>query len=394
MALNERLVNLSESASVALADRVRRLRTEGKTIWALATGDPDFPTPAPIINAASEAMLAGATHYSFSRGLPKLREAIAAKHRGQGAEFDPETEILVTCGGVHAYHCALMAILNPDDEVLVPDPAWMTHVNTVKAVGGRPVRVPSVAENNFWPTLADWESCLTSRTVALVVNSPNNPTGKVAEADYLAEVVAFAVAHDLYVISDEVYDGILFDRRKHTCVASLPGAKDRTLLVQSLSKTYAMTGWRVGWLAGPDKVIAQALKAGQNSITNLAPFIQEAAAFALTDADMAKESRTMAEAYERRRDRVVSRYDEAQGGAIRLSAPEGAFYFFLDARGLGLPSQVVAERLLNEASVSVVPGNVYGPSAEGFLRMTIAASDETIDAGFEALMDWARKVRD
>ncbi|MEX0676125.1 MAG: pyridoxal phosphate-dependent aminotransferase [Pirellulales bacterium] len=394
MPLNQRLVSLEESASVALADRVRRLQASGRKVIALQTGDPDFPTPGPIVEAACRAIEEGQTHYCNSRGLPELRRAIADNvSRMYGAEYDPESEILVTCGGIHAYYCALMAILGPGDEVLVADPAWMPHANTVRLVGGRAVRVPAPAENGFFPALADWEQALTSRTKALLVNSPNNPTGAVASGDYLGEIVQFAAAHDLYIISDEVYHSILYDGRRHTCVASLPGARSRTLLLNSLSKTYAMTGWRVGFLAAPSQVIEQALKASQHSITNLAPFVQKAAAFALTDSAVASAAQEMAMAYESRKRRVMQLWREAQTSDVGVYEPQGAFYFFLDLRALTISSVEAAASLLEDRSVAMVPGSAYGPCGEGFLRMTIAAADAEIEAGFTHLLDWARLRR-
>lgn len=387
--LNLNLLSLEEAATVALADRVRTLQASGRKIFALQTGDPDFSTPAPIVEAAHRAMKAGKTHYSNSRGLPHLRDAISRRLRSaNGVEYNPASEILVTCGGVHAYYCGLMAILNPGDEVLVPDPSWPTHVNLVGLVGGRAVRVPATLENNFLPTLSTWEKMRSSRTVALVLNSPGNPTGAVASREYLLELNEFARRHNLFVISDEVYESILYDGREHTCFASLAEAKERCLVLNSFSKTYAMTGWRVGYLAAPAQVINQALKASQFSITNLAPFVQEAAVAALTDPAVASAVREMTAAYTQRKDTVMQ-IAHKSSGRIRVFAPQGAFYFFLDARGLNRPSVEIAEKLLTDAGVAIVPGSVYGQSGEGFLRMTIAAADETIASGFRALLDWA-----
>jgi aspartate aminotransferase len=380
---------MEEAATVALADRVRSLQASGRKIFALQTGDPDFPTPAPIVDAASRAMRTGQTHYCNSRGLPALREALSQKLlRANGVEYNPNSEILVTCGGVHAYYCALMAILNSGDEVMVPDPSWMTHVNLVGLVGGRAVRVPTTAEDNFLPTLSSWERMLSPRTVALVVNSPGNPTGAVASRKYLEELSEFAAYHDLYVISDEVYESILYDGREHTCFASLPQAKERCLLVNSFSKTYAMTGWRIGYLAAPEHVILQALKASQYSITNVAPFAQEGAIAALTDPAVTSTVRGMTTEYARRKDGVMQIWRESPG-PIKLFVPQGAFYMFIDVRGLNRPSSEIAEALLTETGVALVPGSVYGKCGEGFLRMTLAAADETIAAGFRSLLSWA-----
>lgn len=394
LALNRTLLQVSESATVALADQVRRLRASGRQIVALQTGDPDFATPRPIIDVALRGMERGLTHYCDSRGLPELRHAVADKlRRVNGVEYDPQTEILVSCGGVHAYYCALLAILNPGEEVLVPDPAWMTHANMVWVVRGRPVRVASLPENGFWPTPKEWAAALSSNTRALVVNSPCNPTGCVASAEYLDVLNAFAEAHNLYVISDEVYENILYDGRRHVCFASLSGARGRTILLNSLSKTYAMTGWRVGYLAAPREVISQALKASQHSITNLAPFIQEAATFALTEPDMQAAAQQMSQTYARRRDYVLQASGRWRPSPLRFHAPEGAFYFFVDARGLNSPTLAIAADLLEQCSIAVVPGSVYGKCGEGFLRMTIAASEPEIEAGVLGILEWAAKQK-
>jgi aspartate aminotransferase len=394
LAFNQSLLQISESATVALADRVRRLRACGRQLVALQTGDPDFATPQPIIDAALHAMEQGLTHYCDSRGLPELRQAVAEKlRRVNGVEYDPQTEILVSCGGVHAYYCALQAILNPGDEVLVPDPAWMTHANMVAIVKGRPVRVAALPENGFWPTLNEWSRALSPSTRALVINSPCNPTGFVATAEYLAELSIFAEAHDLYVLSDEVYENILFDGRCHVCFAGLPGARARTILVNSLSKTYAMTGWRVGYLAAQREVISEALKASQHSVTNLAPFIQKAAAFALTEPDMQAAARQMSETYACRRERVLQVSGRWGSSPIRFHAPQGAFYFFIDARDMKFPALTIAEDLLEQCSIAVVPGSAYGKCGEGFLRMTIAASEPEIEAGVLGLLEWAARQK-
>ena len=346
--LNQQLMNVRESATVQLADRVRQLQSAGRRITGLQMGDPDFATPAPIIDAAYSALKSGQTHYTHSRGIPELRAAAAGWLRDCSlSHYEPDSEILATNGGVHAYYCGLMAITNPGDEVLIPDPAWMSHANLVSVVRGVPVRVPSLAENNFFPTLDAWEKAVTPRTTALVINSPNNPTGGVASREYLLELNRFAARHNLWVISDEVYETILYDGQQHVSFTSLPGAKERTLLVNSLSKTYAMTGWRVGYLAAPAEVINQALKASQASITNLPPFIQKAAAFALTSKEMQAETRGMVAAYARRRSRVLQMWLERGVESVKLVVPQGAFYFFIDLRALGLTSAEISNRLLD-----------------------------------------------
>ena len=390
--LNTQFDLIRQSATVAVADRVTNLRAQGRAIIGLQTGDPDFATPPAVMDAALAAMRGGATHYGPSRGSLELRRAIADKiSRVNDVRYDPESEILATHGAVHAYYCAIQAILNPGDEVLISDPSWATHSNMVAMLRGKAVRVPAPAENGFIPSLEAWEQALTPQTRAIVVNWPSNPTGTVAPHEYLLELVKLAVRHDLWIVSDEVYEYLVYDGVRHTCIASLPGMKERALVLNSLSKTYAMTGWRVGYLTAPQAVIERALKASQNAITCLAPFIQKAAAFALSDPGVQQAAGEMREAYARRRELVLHLAREHGPSPVKITAPDGAFYFFMDMRSLNIPSTEICEALLEEASVALVPGVAFGEQGEGFVRMTIAASEEDIQAGFKAILKWAEK---
>jgi aspartate/methionine/tyrosine aminotransferase len=389
--LNQQFELIRQSATVAVADRILALKAGGENIIGLQVGDPDFATPATVLDAAVKAMQAGMTHYGPSRGYPDLRQAIAAKLlRDEGVAYDPDGEILVTHGGIHAYYSALQSILNPGDEVLVPDPSWATHSNMAVMLRGNVVRVPAPAESGFIPPLESWGKALTPKTRAIVLNYPSNPTGAYPAREYLHDLQDFAKAHALWVVSDEVY-GSLFYGDRPTCAAAFVDAKERTLLVNSLSKTYAMTGWRVGFLAAPAAVIENALKAGQNSITCVAPFIQKAAAFALSDPATQQAALGMRDAYARRRESVLQIARESACGNVSVTPPQGAFYFFLDFRPLGMPSVEICERILEAAGVGLVPGSAFGEQGEGFVRMTIAASDEDVVAGFRKILEWAEK---
>jgi len=389
--LNSQLDTIRQSATIALSDRVMALKADGRQIIGLQVGDPDFATPQPVIDVALNAMRAGLTHYGPSRGLPELRQAAAAKlSRDNGVTYDAETEILATHGGVHAYYSAMQSILNPGDEVLIPDPSWATHVNMVTMLRGKAVRVPAPAGNGFIPQLEAWEKALTSKTRAIVLNYPANPTGACPTREYLGKLQDFAAAHNLWVVSDEVYENLYYGD-KPACAGAFPGAKERTLLVHSLSKTYAMTGWRAGYLAAPAVVIENALKVGQNSITCVAPFIQKAAAFALTDPGVQASAVHMRAAYARRRERVLQLSRELENEKVLVTPPMGAFYFFLDLRPLKRPSLEICERILEETGVGLVPGAAFGEQGEGFARMTIAASDEDVEKGFRKIVEWAEK---
>lgn len=389
MNLNQQFETIRQSATVALNDRIVAARAAGKNVIPLHVGDPDFSTPRPILDAAFSALEAGLTHYGPSTGTSELRQAAALKlARDNGLEYDPESEILVTHGGIHAYYLAMQSILNPGDDVLIPDPTWATHANMAIMLRGNVIRVPAPAENGFLPSFADWEKALTSRSRVIVINYPSNPTGMYPTRDYLQKLQDFAAAHGLWVVSDEVYENLYY-AEKPASAAALPGAKEHTLLVHSLSKTYAMTGWRVGYLAAPARVIENAIKAGQNSITCVAPFVQKAAAFALRDPEIQQSAAEMRATYARRRDLVLRVASEIESEKVLVKSSKGAFYFFMDVRPMNLPSLEVCERILEEARVGLVPGSAFGAQGEGFVRMSIAASDAEVEAGLRAILQWA-----
>jgi aspartate/methionine/tyrosine aminotransferase len=389
MTLNHQFEQIRQSATVAMNDRILAYKAAGNRVIQLQVGDPDFATPPAVLDAAYKAMQDGLTHYGPSRGTLDLRSAAASKlSRDNGLIYDPEAEILVTHGGIHAYYLAMQSILNPGDEVLVPDPTWATHANMATMLRGEVVRVSAPPENGFIPPIEAWEEALTPKTRAIVLNYPSNPTGSYPSREYLVQLQNLAGEHNLWVVSDEVYENLYYGE-KPTSAGAFPGAKERTILVNSLSKTYAMTGWRIGFLAAPERVIENALKGGQNSITCVAPFVQKAAAFALTDPGVQAAAAEMRTAYARRRDlvlRIAAQYDSKK---VRVTPPMGAFYFFLDFRPLEMASLQICERILKEVGVGLVPGSAFGEQGEGFVRMTIAASDETVEKGFRAIMEWA-----
>ena len=389
--LNVQFDEIRQSATVAMADRILALKASGQKIVGLQVGDPDFGTHPAILDAAMKALQKGLTHYGPSRGYPDLLSATASKlQRDEGVDYDPASEILVTHGGIHAYYTAMQSILNPGDDVLIPDPSWATHSNMAIMLRGNVIRIPAPAENGFIPYFEEWEEALTPKTSVIVLNYPSNPTGAYPTRDYLQKLQDFAKVHDLWIVSDEVYGSLYYGERP-TSAAAFEGAKERTILVNSLSKSYAMTGWRVGFLAAPKAVIDNALKAGQNSITCVAPFIQKAAAFALTDPEIQQVTTSMRTAYARRRELVLRLAHELECEKVLVTPPQGAFYFFLDFRPLKMSSLEICERILDEAGVGLVPGSAFGKQGEGFVRMTIAASDEDVEAGFRKIVEWAER---
>ncbi len=382
---------IRQSATVAMADRILALKASGHNIVGLQVGDPDFGTHPAIADVAFKAMQAGLTHYGPSRGYPDLRTAVTSKlNRDEGISYDPASEIIITHGGIHAYYLAMQSILNPGDDVLVPNPSWATHSNMAIMLRGNVIRVPAPAENGFIPFFESWEKALTPKTRVIVLNYPSNPTGAYPTREYLQKLQDFAAQNNLWIVSDEVYGSLYYGERP-TCAAAFEGAKERTLLVNSLSKSYAMTGWRVGYLAAPAHIIENALKAGQNSITCVAPFIQKAATFALTDPAIQEVTAAMRAAYSRRRELVLRLSHELECEKVKVIPPQGAFYFFLDLRALKMSSIEMCEKILDEAGVGLVPGSAFGSEGEGFIRMTIAASDEDVEAGFRKIVKWAEK---
>ena len=391
MKLNKQLDQIHQSSTVAMADRVLELKAGGRKIIPLHVGDPDFETPRAIVDAAIDALTRGDTHYASSRGDRDLKLSAAKKYlREVGITYDPDSEIQVAHGGVHAYYLALQSILNPDDEVLIPDPSWATHSNMVTLLRGVVKRVPAPAESGFIPPISSWEAALTPKTRALVINYPANPTGVYPSKEYLRKLQNFASQNNLWVVSDEVYQHLYYGE-KPTSAGAFPEAKERTILINSFSKIYAMTGWRVGYLLAPKLVIENALKAGQNSITCVAPFIQRAAAFALNDADVQKNAEEMRTTYAHRRALVLRVADEYPNSLLKLTPPQGAFYFFLDFRFLGLSSLEICERILDDTGVALIPGSAFGKEGEGFVRMTVAASDADVEEGIRAVFDWVEK---
>ncbi|MBI4503908.1 MAG: pyridoxal phosphate-dependent aminotransferase, partial [Chloroflexi bacterium] len=266
---------IGSPATVAVSNRMREMQRAGIDVVEFAGGDPDFPTPMHIVDAAYEAMRAGDTHYVASRGIPELRDALAAKLlRDNGLRYDPAREILVTPSGKHALFCATMALLDAGDEAIILDPSWVTYEACVRLAGATPVSVPLTVDDNFRITPDKLERAASPRTKLLIVNSPNNPTGRVLDGDELQAVAAFAQEHNLVVVADEMYEKIMYDGRQHVSLATLPGMRERTLTLNGFSKAYAMTGWRLGYIAGPADMIGEMLKVHEQSVSCATSFVQ------------------------------------------------------------------------------------------------------------------------
>jgi aspartate aminotransferase len=379
-----RVRNLAPSPTLAVSDRARQLKAQGIDVIDLGGGDPDFITPQHIRDAAIESMNAGNTHYVASVGLPGLRKAIADKLlTDNGVEVDPNGGVVVTPGGKQALFEAILAFVESGVDVLIPEPAWVSYGPMVELAGGRPVGVPLDPDDNWRLTEEKLEAAVTPAARVLLINSPNNPTGRVLDDAELAAVAAVAQKHDLLVFSDEMYEKILYDDNTHVSVATLPGMAERTLIFNGLSKAYAMTGWRLGYAAGPAAYMKQVAKVHSHSVTCATSFVQAAGITALTGPQ--EFIAEMVEAWDRRRRNVADGLNNVNG--ISCPLVEGAFYAFADIRGMGVSSTEAADRFLQEAHVAVTPGIAFGAAGEGHVRLSFATSDDLLEATVERLGD-------
>jgi len=388
--VNNRLEQLTESVTLRIADRVRALGLEGKCVIRLQTGDPDFPTHPLIIESAYRAMRTGETHYCNTRGLPELRDAIAAQiELRYGLNFDPGNEVLVTHGGIHAVMAAVFALVDAGDEVLIEDPCWMPYVGCTVMAGGTPVRFAADVNDGFRFSITNLQQKLTQRSRLLILNSPCNPTGRMLDRKTLQEIAALVLAYDLWIISDEVYEALSYGH-PHVPTAALETLRSRTITIGSLSKTYAMTGWRVGYAVGPAKAISEMLKVSQYSITNVAPYVQRAAVTAITSPDVAQYVKDMQAIYAIRRSQVIETMKSLSN--LKAQAPDGAFYFMIDISQSGMNSEAFASRLLEEYAVAVVPGQGFGPAADSFVRVTFAAPIQEVIEGLSLVGAFITKL--
>ncbi|MBQ6925619.1 MAG: pyridoxal phosphate-dependent aminotransferase [Kiritimatiellae bacterium] len=352
-------------------------------------GEPDFDTPPQVVDAAVESLRRGETHYTPNAGIPPLREAIAENLRDYDhVAYDPATEIAVTSGGMEALVLALLALVEPGDEVILADPSYTNYRDQIAICKGVPVYVPVREENGFQFDPDDLRRAVTDKTRAIMVNTPANPTGAVASRENLEAVAALALEHGLYVIFDEVYKHLFYSDSPFFNIAALPGMRERTLVLDSCSKTYAMTGWRVGWIAGPAEVVGCIPKIQENLCSCVPAFVQRGAIRALRTG--AEDVRRMNEAYRARRDVIVAGINAIPGLSART--PEGAFYLFVNVRGSGLTSERFAMRLLEEGRVALSPGSAFGPSGEGYARISYASSIDNLKKGLARIEGFMRRL--
>ena len=382
--------SIPPSETLAVSDKAKALKAAGYDVVALAGGDPDFDTPDFITAAAFQAIENGATHYPAPmKGITPLLEAIAAKMQtDNGVSVKPGSDIVVTPGGKWALFLALSAILNPGDEVLYLEPVWVSYPPMIALAGGTPVAVTLSADDNFRITADQLRAKVTPRTKALMVNSPNNPTGRVITQEELDAIVAVALEHDLYVISDEIYETVIFDGRKHLSPAAVAGMAERTLTINGLSKSHAMTGWRLGWLAGPTPIMKLATQMNSQTVSSAANFTMHAAVAALKGPK--EVTRAMCAEYQQRRDFMVPALNAIPG--VECLDIEGAFYLFPRFPNSRRSSAELAEVLIEKAGIASVPGGAFGKSGEGHVRFTIATAMKELEKAVEKLAKVAHEI--
>src|SRR5512136_577864 len=345
-----------------------------KDVISLGIGEPDFVTPAPIIEAGIQALHAGETHYTSNAGLFELRQAISHHiSKTYGVEYDPRTEVIISVGVSEALYLAMTALLNPGEEVIIPTPCFVSYQAEVILAGGVPVEVATYVEDGFQVEPERLEAAITPHTKAILLGYPNNPTGAVYSREVLLEIARIAEKHDLIVISDELYDQLVYGV-EHVCFPSLPGMRNRTILLGGFSKNYAMTGWRAGFACGPAEIIKGLVRIHQYTIMSAPTMSQMAALEAIQHGH--KYVVEMREEYDRRRRLIVSGLNRL---GLPTFEPHGAFYAFPNVAITGMDDETFAQKLLEEQRVAVVPGNSFGAGGEGFVRCSYATAYEKIE---------------
>ncbi len=380
-----------------LARRVAGLKPSGirkffdivatmKDVISLGIGEPDFVTPDAIMQAGIRSLHAGDTHYTSNAGTLELRQALCAHlEKSYGVRYDPLSETVITVGVSEALYLALTALLEPGEEVIIPTPCFVAYQAEAILAGGVPVELPTYMEDHFQVRADKLEAAITPRTKALLIGYPNNPTGAVMSRAMLLEVARVAEKHDLVVISDELYDQLVYGE-KHVCFSALPGMQARTILLGGFSKNYAMTGWRVGFAAAPESLLTGLLRIHQYTIMSAPTMAQAAALEALVDGQEAVEAMRLE--YDRRRKLIVSGLNEL---GLPTFEPCGAFYAFPKIAVTGMDDETFAQKLLEEQRVAVVPGSAFGAGGEGFVRCSYATAYEKIEEALRRIEHFMRK---
>jgi aspartate/methionine/tyrosine aminotransferase len=389
MKLAERMNSIPFSGIRKVFEEVTRREKKGEKIIHLEMGRPDFDTPDHIKKEGKKAIDEGKVHYTSNYGIPELREAIAEKlRRENGLSYDPGTEIIVTVGTNEAVFMAMMALLNPGEEVLIPDPCWLHYFYCAQMAGAVPISVPLKEENGFNPQIDDFRSRLTSKTRMIVINTPNNPTGAVFDQRVLEEFARLARERDLFVLSDEIYEKMVYDGARHLSIGSFPGMKERTITINGFSKIFAMTGWRLGYAAAEKALISGLIRVHQYTTVCATTFAQWGGVEALTGSQV--EAERMVQEFERRRNLVYEALTEMPG--IRVLKPKGAFYIFPNISAIGKTPEALCDYLLDEAKIALVPGTTLGEYGKEFIRISYANSYENLKMAMDQMGKALRKL--
>lgn len=377
--LSDRIRQVKPSATLEITAKAKALRAEGKDIISLGAGEPDFDTPKHIKEALVRALEEGFIYYTATPGIPELREAISEKlKKDNRIDYAPE-ETIVTPGAKQAIYEAVQALANPGDEILIPDPWWVSYVPMVQLAEGKPVFVETHESDGFQLKPGAVEEKISDKTRAIIINSPNNPTGSVLSKEGLKGIADICTDKDFFVISDEIYEPMTYDC-EHVSIGSFDGMKERTITVNGFSKAYSMTGWRLGYAAGPLEVIKAMTRIQAHSVSNTTSFVQKAGVAALNESqDCVKE---MVGEFRRRRDVTVEMLNAIDG--VTCNEPKGAFYAFANCKSYESDSFKLANHLL-ENGVAVIPGGAFGEQGEGFLRLSYATSMENIKEGINRI---------
>ncbi|MEY2498533.1 MAG: aspartate aminotransferase [Verrucomicrobiota bacterium] len=387
MDISARAAQLTPSLTLSIDSKAKAMKAEGIDVCGFGAGEPDFDTPEHIKAAAIAALEAGFTKYTPSAGLPELRQAIAEKLEADNQLTYRASQIIVSSGAKHSCYNAILATCQPGDEVLIPSPYWVSYPDMVRLAGAEPVIVPTTERNGWKMRASDFENAMTPRTKMLILNSPGNPTGSVYTREELEAIVEVAAEEDIYILSDEIYEKLVYDDAKHVSIASLsPEAYGLTITVNGFSKAYAMTGWRLGYMAAPEAVAKAVDNIQSHSTSNPCSFAQKGAVAALKGDQQALAD--MRDEFSMRRDYMFDRITKIPN--ITAVKPLGAFYVLVNISQLGLSSQNFADRLLSKANVAVVPGAAFGDDRT--VRLSYATSIDIIKKGLDRFQDFCRTL--
>jgi len=388
--ISKRIAAIAESATLKVDAKAKALQAEGKAVISFAAGEPDFPTPAHIVEAAIAAAKDPKNHrYTPAVGLPELREAIAKKTLADSGTEITAAQVVVTNGGKQAVYQAFAVLLDPDDEVILPSPYWTTYPEAIALAGGKSVEVFAGSDQGYLVTVEQLEQARTPKTKAMLLGSPANPTGAVYSKEQIKAIGEWALANEIWIVSDEIYQNVIYDgKRAYSITEVVPAMKDLTIMVNGVAKSYAMTGWRLGWMAGPLDAMNAAANLQSHLSSNVNNIAQRAAIAALTGPQ--DEIKAMVDAFDRRRHLAVAELSKINGWIAPM--PEGAFYVYSDVRGLlgkSWGGKVIntslelCDYILDAAEVALVPGEAFGPS--GYVRMSYALGDAQITEGIQRL---------